>query len=157
MGGSTSTLASAESCVMNKKTFNEKIDIIRDAHSLMQYYGSLLLAVRMPIKLDEYRQYSRVSEDYFNTRRKDTISDLQAINPAFNNYYDFYKALGVLQIEYERNDITEADRKKKLESVFNASYVVLKLLIEELWESCDGKKAGASSAPSDTDTTSSGR
>ena len=42
-----------------------------------------------------------------------------------------------MKAEYERNDITENERRNKIKDVFSISYAVLRLLIEELWQSCD--------------------
>lgn len=124
-------------CKYKKDEFNNKIEILKDAHGLIQYYASLLLSEKMPINLPEYKNYSSVSEDHFNTKRKNEMADLQAANPKIRNYYDFYNGLNNLQAEYERNDITENERRNKIKDVFNISYIVLKLLVEELWESCD--------------------
>lgn len=124
-------------CKYKKDEFNNKIEILKDAHGLIQYYASLLLSEKMPINLPEYKNYSSVSEDHFNTKRKNEMADLQAANPKIRNYYDFYNGLNNLQVEYERNDITENERRNKIKDVFNISYIVLKLLVEDLWESCD--------------------
>lgn len=140
MGGSTSTptiVEFAKICKYNKDDFNKKIDVLRDAHALMQYYTELLLNEKMPINLPEYKNYNDISEEYFNTRRKEEMGDLQAINPKVRNYYDFFNALSNLQAEYERNDITENERRNKIRNIFNISYIVLKLLVEDLWNSCD--------------------
>lgn len=124
-------------CSYKKDDFNNKIEILKDAHGLVQYYASLLLSEKMPMNLPEYKNYSPTSEDHFNTKRKTEMADLQAANPKIRNYYDFYNGLNNLQVEYERNDITENERRNKIKDVFNISYIVLKLLVEELWESCD--------------------
>ena len=42
-----------------------------------------------------------------------------------------------MQSEYERNDITENERRNKIKDVFAVSYAILRLLVEELWQSCD--------------------
>jgi hypothetical protein len=141
MGGSTSTVEKtvdlAQTCVYNKIDFQTRVDIIRDAHTMVQYYANLLLSEKMPMQLPEYKNYIDASETYFNTRRKDTIPDLNAVNSKIRNYYDFYNALSNLQQEYEKNEITENERRRKVKDIFEISYVVLRLLIEELWESCD--------------------
>ena len=142
MGGTTSApvitpVVLENVCKYKKDEFNNKIEILKDAHGLIQYYASLLLSEKMPMNLPEYKNYSSVSEDHFNTKRKNEMADLQAANPKIRNYYDFYSGLNNLQAEYERNDITENERRNKIKDVFNISYIVLKLLVEELWESCD--------------------
>lgn len=142
MGGTTSAPVITPSvlenvCTYKKEEFNTQIDVLRDAHTLMQYYASLLLSEKMPLNLPEYKNYNSTSEDHFNARRKKEMGDLQAANPKIRNYYDFYNGLNNLQAEYERNDITENERRNKVKDVFNISYIILKLLVEDLWESCD--------------------
>lgn len=157
MGGSNSVVQSvdlAQNCLYTKADFQTKIDIIRDAHSMIQFYADLLLSEKMPIQLPEYKNYSEVSEAYFNTRRKDTIQDIQEVNPKIRNYYDFFNALNNLQLEYEKNEITENERRRKVRDVFEVSYVILRLLVEELWESCDVQGRPPSEASSGSETSS---
>ncbi len=137
MGASTSVEDVAQSCTYNKNSFNRRLEAIRDAHGLVQYYATLLLQEKLPVQLPEYRTYGEIAEGYFNTRRKDQIPELLNVNPKINNYYDFYNALLNLQREYEKSDITGTERRAKIVEVFNTAHVVLQLLIEELWESCD--------------------
>jgi hypothetical protein len=152
MGGSTSTI---ESCVYNKNDFENKIIIIKDAHEIVQYYANLLMNEKMPLKF-EYLNYNSISEDYFNSRRKDVMGDLQSINSKINNYYDIYNGLNNLEREYEKNDITENERRTKITEVWKLTYAVLKLLIEELWESCDiqGRPVPEPESESDSDISS---
>ena len=124
-------------CKYQKDDFNNKIEVLRDVHALMQYYASLLLSEKMPMNLPEYRNFNAVSEDYFNKRRKDEMNDLMEANPKIRNYYDFYNGLNNLKAEYEKNEITENERRNKIKDVFSISYVILKMLVEELWQSCD--------------------
>ena len=124
-------------CKYQKEDFNNKIEVLRDAHALMQYYANQLLAEKMPLNLPEYKNYNPTSEEHFNKKRREEMSDLQAVNPKIRNYYDFYNGLNNLQLEYERNDITENERRNKIKDVFAVSYAILRLLVEELWESCD--------------------
>jgi len=124
-------------CKYQKDDFNNKIDVLRDAHELMQYYANLLLTEKMPMNLPEYKNYNATSEEHFNKKRKEEMPDLLAVNQKIRNYYDFYNGLNNLKAEYERNDITENERRNKIKDVFSISYAVLRLLIEELWQSCD--------------------
>jgi len=153
MGGSSSTVSAevAQNCVFAKTDFQTKIEIIRDAHSMVQFYANLLLSEKMPFQLPEYKNYTEVSENYFNSKRKDTNNDIQEVNPRLRNYYDFFNALNSLQMEYERNEITENERRRKVRDIFEVSYVVLRLLVEELWESCD-----VQGRPPPSETTSEG-
>jgi hypothetical protein len=143
MGGSTSQVPVeqivqiATMCKYQKQDFNTKINVIKDAHTVLQFYASILLKEKMPVQLPEYKNYSDVSEDYFNQKRKDQYEELSSINPKINNYYDFYNALRILQQEYERGDITENERRSKILNIFDISYAILKKLIEELSDSCE--------------------
>lgn len=126
-------------CKYNKQTFNKRINIIKDAHKIVQHYANYLLQEKMPIQLPEYKNFGEDSETYFNTRRKDSIPELTATNPKIANYYDFYNGLSNLQREYEKGDITQAERRSKVLEVMLTAQVVLQLLIEELYQSCDGQ------------------
>jgi hypothetical protein len=142
MGGSTAPVPVTPQIIENvckyqKDDFNNKIEVLRDAHGLMQYYANLLLTEKMPMNLPEYKNYNQTSEEHFNKKRREEMSDLMSINTKIRNYYDFYNGLNNLQGEYERNDITENERRNKIKDVFAVSYAVLRLLIEELWQSCD--------------------
>lgn len=152
MGGGNSKQSAdlAQNCVYSKTDFQTRVQIIQNAHSMVQFYANLLLSEKMPLQLQEYRNYSDVAENYFNSKRKETNSDIQEINPKLRNYYDFFNALNNLQMEYEKPEITESDRRRKVRDIFDVSYVVLRLLVEELWESCDvqGRPPKASSTAS---------
>jgi hypothetical protein len=142
MGGSTASVPVTPEIIENvckyqKDDFNNKIEVLRDSHALMQYYANLLLGEKMPMTLPEYKNYNATSENHFNNKRREEMSDLMSINPKIRNYYDFYNGLNNLQSEYERNDITENERRNKIKDVFSVSYAILKLLVEELWQSCD--------------------
>lgn len=139
MGGGGSKPV-AQNCVYNKRDFNRRIDIVKNAHEIVQFYASQLLREKMPVQLEEYKTYNEEAEKYFNTRRKEEIQSFIEINPKVKNFYDFYNALQNMQYEYEKTDITENERRAKITSVFNLAHLVLKLLIEELWESCDNMR-----------------
>lgn len=127
--------ADAYICKYNKESFNEKLDIIRDAHSVSQYYAALLLVQKVPITLDFYKNYSEKTEDYFNTTRKNTLDDLGS------SYYEFYQYLQTLKSVYEQGDNTETSKREILTNVFNKCYIVQKYIIEDLWEDCNNQTA----------------
>jgi len=135
MGGSSSTVIPKDAyiCKYNKQSFNEKLDIIRDAHEVSQYYASLLLIEKLPIKLDYYKNYSQATEKYFNPTRKNTLADLGM------SYFQFYHYLESLQKLYESTDNSENNRRELITSVFNKCYSVQKYIIEDLWEDCNGQ------------------
>jgi hypothetical protein len=141
MGGmfSSNVEEVALTCQYNKRDFNTRLDIIRDAHGIVQYYAGLLLDEKLPMQLPEYRNFNADSEEYFNSKRREQNPGLTAVNPRLNSYYDFYNALGNLQREYEKTDITGSERRTKITEVFKSSYTVMQSLIEDLWESCDAQ------------------
>jgi hypothetical protein len=152
MGGSTAPVPVTPEIIENvckyqKDDFNNKIEVLRDSHGLMQYYANLLLGEKMPMTLAEYKNYNATSEEHFNKTRREEMSDLMSINPKIRNYYDFYNGLNNLQSEYERNDITENERRNKIKDVFAVSYAILRLLVEELWQSCDVQNPPPPPAP----------
>ena len=128
----------AKTCKYNKKDFNELIEVIKDAHRVVQYYATVLLKEKMPIQVDVVN-FGESAEDHFNSRRKEEIPEFMEINDKIKNYYDFYKALDNLPVEYSRNDITENERRNKITQVFNLCHVTLSLLIQELGVSCESQ------------------
>lgn len=123
--------ADAYICKYNKSSFNEKLNIIRDAHDVSQYYASLLLLEKLPIKLAIYKNYSDATEEYFNPTRKVYLNDLDS------SYYQFYQYLNTLRDIYEQSDVSDVIRKKLLTNVFNKCYTVQKYIIEDLWNDCN--------------------
>lgn len=122
-------------CTFSKVDFMRKVDIIKDAYEIMIHYGSFLTEPKMPITLPEYKQYNEVTEAYFSSLRKNEIQNLRSVR----TYYEFYKQLDNLKNDYERTDANENDRRQKINNVYQTSHAILKLLIEELWNTCDGR------------------
>jgi hypothetical protein len=133
MGGSSSVAEKiATSCMYEKEDFNEKLDIIRDANKVCQFYASLLLSDKpMPNALSKYVNFSGKSEEYFVIHRKE-VKDLVG-----SSYYDFYQKLGQLQNTYESPFTNQSDRRTLIADMFNKCYNVQQSLIEDLWHSCD--------------------
>lgn len=125
--------AEAYICSYNKYSFDEKLDVIRDAHEVSQYYAELLLQERLPIKLDLYKNYSDHTEEYFNPTRKNVLSDL---GMSYNQFYQYLNSLPTL---YEKTDVSENDRRQMLTDVFKKCYIVQKYIIEDLWDDCNGQ------------------
>ena len=143
MGSSQSTNQIAITCKYKKAEFNKLLDLIRDAHDVTQFYSKFVLmdAKDLPEKLDEYKNYNEASEEYFNKTRKDTKDGLVNLTTKveYFSYFQFYKYLEIFGSKniYENNSNTPSDRKKLIEDVFNNCYIVQKLLIEDIWSSCD--------------------
>jgi hypothetical protein len=125
--------AEAYICSYNKYSFDDKLDVIRDAHEVSQYYANLLLLERLPIRLDLYKNYSDHTEEYFNPTRKNVLTDLGM------SYYKFYQYINSIPELYEKTDMTESDRRKLLTDIFNKCYIVQKYIIEDLWDDCNGQ------------------
>lgn len=136
MGNTSSTTTKAQYCKFNKTEFSVKTQIIADSYSIAHYYSEELLMPSLPTSLLKYQNYNELSENYFNTRRRESISELTSLNPKINNYYDFYLALGQLRIEYERDDLNETDRRNKLKLVFEIAFKIVQLLTYELNATC---------------------
>jgi hypothetical protein len=139
MGGlfSKNTKETVMICKYQKADFNNKIQIINDAHNLLQFYASALMKDKMPLQMQEYRNFGEIAEDYFNAQRKTVLDALAGVNQKIQTYYDVYKALENLQAEYEKTDMTENERRAKITGVFEVLHVVLQLLVEELRVSCE--------------------
>lgn len=135
MGGTASGTDIALHCRYYKRAFRTQIDMIHDAHKIVVHYSKFLLDNKMPLDLQEYPNYDQPNEEYFNRRRKDQISGFE--NYGISNFYDFYKLLDKLPTEYKRAEATEAERRKMIEQYVEIAQLVLRTLIEELYESCD--------------------
>ena len=133
MGGSSSIPADAYICKYNKESFDTKLDVIRDAHDVSQFYATLLLEEHLPIKLDEYKNYSNETEEYFNPTRKNILTDLGM------SYYQFFQYINSIPTLYEKTDMNGLHRRKMITEVFNKCYIVQKYIIEDLWEDCNSQ------------------
>jgi len=132
MGSSQSAPEAAQICQYNKYRFNKQLDIIRDAHNVTQFYANVLVQETLPLKLDEYRNYTDETEEYFNPTRKTVLPDLGT------SYYSFFQYIEkTLKDEYEDSNNKENQRRDVITNVFNKAYIVQKYLIEDIWESCN--------------------
>lgn len=149
MGSSASVPESAKTCQYNKNDFNTLLDVIRDAHSVTQFYASVVLKEKMPPALKEYRTYSDASEEYFlRGFPENSNSNFRKIKKAELNmsYYQYFFYLSTIKSKYEAADMTENNRRTVMEDIFQKCQIVHKLLVEELWETCDVQgRIGASS------------
>lgn len=133
MGSSSSSVPQAAlTCAYNKNNFNKLLDITRDAHNVTQFYANILIQETLPLKLDEYKNYTDESEEYFNPTRKTNLPDLES------SYYAFFQFLNrTLQEEYEASNNNDQKRRDIITKVFNKAFIVQKYLIEDIWESCN--------------------
>lgn len=136
MGSFTSKIQLAQSCKYNKNDFAVQVKIIQDSYDVAHFYAGELLNPVISSKLIKYQNYNELSENYFITKRKEIIPELNSLNPKINSYYDFYLALGTLDLEYEKIGLTDSDKKNKLESIFTIANTITKLLVRDLNNSC---------------------
>lgn len=114
----------------NKENFRELVDIISDAHEVSEFYAELLLQNTLPVALLEYRNYTKLSEMYFNHTRKVKKRDIDM------SYADFYNQLAFLNYTYEAPVNNGAIRRNILLDVFEKSNKIQKYLLEDLYRYC---------------------
>lgn len=146
MGSSQSTVKKiATTCKYNKTKFNELLELIRDAHEVTQFWGKLVLidAKKLPIKLDEYKNYTTATRDYLNNTKddpKEDILDLDKKGGETTSMYYFYEFLRTFSSVYESTSTEVDDRKAYIDKIFANCYNVQKILIEDIWATCDSQQ-----------------
>ena len=110
--------------------FTLLLRVMSDAHDVSQYYAELLLQDSLPIALNYYKNYSKETEAYFNMTRKIKREGIDM------SYHDFYNQLEFLNYMYEAPTNNAAMRRSMILNVFDKSYKIQKMLIEELYMSC---------------------
>ena len=146
MGSSQSKVKTiATSCKYNKTKFNELLELIRDAHEVTQFWGKLVLidSKKLPIKLDEYKNYTIATRDYFNNTKddlKDDILDLSKSESESTSMYYFYDFLRTFSSVYESTSTDVDDRKEFINKIFANCYNIQKILIEDIWDTCDNQQ-----------------
>jgi len=134
MGASASTIKKqAIICKYNKVKFNDLLNVIRDAHEITNYYANTLIQSESKSRLDNYPNYSDVTEEYFNVTRKETVPELE------ESYYQFYQYINSLQKMYEDPNLNNEQRNDLLSTVFNKAHIVQKNLIDDLWNTCESQ------------------
>lgn len=123
---------SKENYKFNKFDFNRKIVILQDSLDLIQFYANELSNQIMPISLSRYHNYNEVTEEYFNSKRKESNIQLMNQNAKTRNLYDFYIQLTLLPKEYEDPNMTETDKRSKIKLVLETATSINKILISEL-------------------------
>lgn len=136
MGGSASKLNKEaepdelKEFVCNKDNFALMMRVIRDAHDVTLYYAELLLHDSLPVVLQYYKNYTKETELFFNKTRKIKRDDIDM------SFHDFYNQLAYLNYMYEQPTNNAAMRRNMLLQVFNKSYIIQRLLIEDLYNGC---------------------
>ena len=131
MSGARSSKIS-ENYKFNKTDFNKKINLLNDSIDVAQFYSNQLGTSLMPISLSRYHNYNDISEEYFNTKRKENNTLLSNQNVNVRNVYDFYIELSNLQKDYENPNFTEIDKRNKIKLVVDTANSVTKMIISEL-------------------------
>ena len=116
--------------VCSRGYFTLLLRVMSDAHDVSQYYAELLLQDSLPIALNYYKNYSKETEAYFNMTRKIKREGIDM------SYHDFYNQLAFLNYMYEAPTNNAAMRRSMIVNVFDKSYKIQKMLIEELYMSC---------------------
>lgn len=131
--GNSSSKSEIDGVICNKENFLLLIEVIADAEKVSSYYSELLLQDEpLPLSLNYYQNYTKLSEQFFNKTRKEKIESIDM------SYHDFYNQLAYLNYLYERPVNNNVLRKKILLEVFNKSFNVQKHLIIDLYNLCKG-------------------
>jgi len=133
MGNNTSTQKITNDFVCNAENFKSLLEILADAHDVSLYYAELLLQDSLPIALQYYKNYSKLSEVYFNRTRKQKLQDIDM------SYHDFYNQLAYLNYMYEAPVNNTAMRRNMILQIFDKSYKIQKLLIQDIYGYCSNK------------------
>ena len=127
MGNSASKV---DQLMCSREYFTLILRVLSDAHDVSQYYAELLLQDSLPIALNYYKNYSKETEAYFNMTRKIKREGIDM------SYHDFYNQLAFLNYMYEAPTNNAAMRRSMILNVFDKSYKIQKMLVEELYMSC---------------------
>ena len=116
--------------VCTKDNFLLVLRVLRDAHNISLYYAELLLQDSLPVALQYYKNYTKETEMFFNASRKIKRNEIDM------SFHDFYNQLAYLNYMYEQPMNNASMRRNMLLSVFNKSYIIQRLLIEDLYKIC---------------------
>lgn len=133
MGGGQSK--SPEYCKFSKIQFNYLLAIIKESHSVMQFYASANLLNKVPVKFIEYMTYPAEVEEYFNTRRNDPFQPTEDDPMGF---YDTYLYIKNFKRIYEGLG-SESERAESLIMAFTVTNSTVKKLVQELLDTCLGQ------------------
>jgi hypothetical protein len=118
--------------VCSKDNFLLMLRVLRDAHEVSLFYAELLLQDSLPVALQFYKNYSKETELFFNMSRKIKREQIDM------SFHDFYNQLAFLNYTYEQPINNASMRRKLILLVFNKSYAIQRLLIEDLYNTCLG-------------------
>lgn len=133
MGNKVSTEQSPSDLICNAENFKTLLEILVDAHDVSLHYAELLLQDSLPVALQYYKNYSKVTEAYFNRTRKQKLQDIDM------SYHDFYNQLAYLNYMYEAPVNNAAMRRNIILQVFDKSYKIQKHLIQDIYNHCSNR------------------
>ena len=132
MGAGQSVDASV--CKFNKQEFNVLLEIIKDAHAVLQFYASTALIDLPPVKLPQYKEFG--FEQYYNALRNNSSEEFTSLDmkgittvyQAFNFFTNFETVYG--------NAVDTNERKRIARDAFNVSHATVKFWVNQLNERC---------------------
>jgi hypothetical protein len=130
MGNGMSVEQVSDKVICNANNFETLLQILADAHDVSLYYVELLLQDSLPVALQFYKNYSKVTEMFFNRTRKEKLQDIDM------SYHDFYNQLAYLNYMYEAPTNNAAIRRNIILQVFDKSYKIQKHLIQDIYSNC---------------------
>jgi hypothetical protein len=128
--GSSKPEGMQDKFVCSKDNFLLMLRVLSDAHEVSLYYAELLLQDSLPVALQYYKNYTKETELFFNESRKIKRNEIDM------SFHDFYNQLAYLNYMYEQPMNNASMRRNMLLSVFNKSYIIQRLLIEDLYKIC---------------------
>lgn len=132
LGASKPVEGAADVFVCSKDNFLLLLRVLKDAHDVSLFYSELLLQDSLPVALQFYKNYTKETEVFFNRTRKIKRQEIDM------SFHDFYNQLAYLNYMYEQSINNAAMRRKMLLQVFNKSYIIQRLLIQDLYNTCLG-------------------
>lgn len=127
MGNNISTSKIRSDFVLKSKNFNTLLDILADAYYVSLYYSELLLQDSLPISLEHYKNYSKLTDVYFSKTKDQKIEDIDM------SYHDFYTQLTCLNYMYEATVNNDDMRRNIISQVFDKSYKIQKHLVQDIY------------------------
>lgn len=130
--GSSKPEGMEDAFICSKDNFLLMLRVLRDAHDVSLYYAELLLQDSLPVALQYYKNYSKETELFFNMSRKIKREEIDM------SFHDFYNQLAFLNYTYEQPINNANMRRNLILLVFNKSYIIQRLLIQDLYNMCLG-------------------
>ena len=136
MGGSQSTVQQeAKFCLYQKEDFNTMVFILQDTKAVNDNLAEYIYSNTVPSVI---QPFSKVTRNYFESLRYD-YSKTIAFNGKQYTLCSIADDIYVYNQLKEKNYKTEeADRMEHMKTIFLKSQQILKVLLEILYNSCEG-------------------